>query len=135
MKTETNEFSFVLKTSLIPDAGIGVFAAHDIAKGTMLKLFSEEMSYETATRKLKTEVVPEAFKIYCIFREDGFLDCPHDFSKMEIGWHLNHGKKFNAEHKDYIYYATQDIIAGEEIIIDYNTLDEPEDLKEEYYAD
>ena len=61
------------------------------------------------------------------------MACPNDFSHMSIGWYLNHSSNPNAEHKNYVYYSIRDIKAGEEILIDYNTLEEPEELKENYY--
>lgn len=45
---------------------------------------------------------------------------------MDIGWHLNHSKNPNAGHKNYDYYALKDIQKGEEIVIDYETLEETE---------
>jgi SET domain-containing protein len=46
---------------------------------------------------------------------------------------LNHSETPNAVHRDYEYYALVNIRAGEEITIDYNSLGEPEDAKEDYY--
>lgn len=55
------------------------------------------------------------------------------FDRMEIGWYIEltddvaHGlKKRNV-------YTIKKIKAGEEILIDYNYLKEPEYLKEDYY--
>jgi len=33
----------------------------------------------------------------------------------------------------YSFFAKKDVKAGEEITIDYNNLDEPENAKEDYY--
>ncbi len=52
---------------------------------------------------------------------------------MEIGWYVNHSNTPNAHHLNYKYYALRDIKAGEEIVIDYNTLEEAEEAKEDYY--
>jgi SET domain-containing protein len=131
MKTETNEFSFVLKPS---EYGIGVFAVHDIKIGTYLRLFGEENDdrAQFKDRLLNKKDIPEAFLIYGIDR-DASLSCPADFGCMPIGWYLNHSQTPNAAHRDYNYYAVHDIRAGEEILIDYNTLEEPEEAKEDYY--
>jgi hypothetical protein len=125
----TNEFSFILKPS---SHGIGVFATHDIAIGAYLRLFGDEKIYENRIRELKISEVPEIFKDYCMNREDKLI-CPEDFGCMPVGWYLNHSKNSNAEHKNYNWYASKNIKAGEEIFIDYNTLDEPEENKENYY--
>ena len=61
------------------------------------------------------------------------MRCPKDFGCMEIGWYLNHSKTPNAYHRNYEYYALRDIKTGEEITVDYNTLEEPEEAKENYY--
>jgi SET domain-containing protein len=124
----TTEFSFVLKPSQF---GIGVFAAHDIAKGTYLRLFHDENAPYRMVERLKKDV-PEYFRQYCVSRGDT-LRCPQDFGAMEVGWHLNHSKTPNAYLNNFQYYALRDIKMNEEITIDYNTLGEPEEDKEDYY--
>lgn len=52
---------------------------------------------------------------------------------MPVGWYINHSETPNAVHKDYNFYACCDISAGEEITIDYNTLEEPEEAREDFY--
>ncbi len=122
----TNEFSFILKPS---EHGIGVFAIHNIAKGAKLVVFPEGYT----SRSLHKDKVPDILRGYCIDRENDRLTCPYDFSHMPIGWYLNHSNIPNAEHRNYVYYASRDIKEGEEILIDYNTLEEPEDSKDDYY--
>ncbi|MFA6047287.1 MAG: SET domain-containing protein [Parcubacteria group bacterium] len=129
MNQKTTEFSFVLKPT---EHGVGVFAAHDIKKGTYLRLFREEDEGRIAVTR-KKEDVPEFFRQFCADRGD-MLSCPRNFGHMEIGWYINHSKTPNTYHKNYNYYALRDIPAGEEITVDYNTLEEPEEAKEEYYS-
>ena len=124
----TNEFSFVLKPS---EHRIGVFAAHDIKNGTFLRLFGDDRHPEES-RMLSKETVPAQFRHYCIDRGSQFA-CPDDFGAMHIGWYLNHSHAPNAAHRKYQYYAIRDIAAGEEILIDYNTLEEPDEVRESYY--
>jgi SET domain-containing protein len=128
MGNKTTEFSFILKPAKY---GIGVFAVHVIEKGTYLRLFGEENVEVSILREKKD--VPELFQEYCVDRGD-MVSCPKDFGCMEVGWYINHSKDPNAYHKDYNYYALRDIKEGEEITIDYNTLEEPEEAKEEYYS-
>lgn len=125
---DTNEFSFVLKPSI---HGIGVFAAHDIKMGASLRLFGNDESPEES-RMLNKENVPEFFRHYCIARGSQ-LSCLDDFGCMPIGWYMNHSRTPNAKHRNWEYFAILDISAGEEILIDYNTLEEPEEYKESYY--
>lgn len=128
MENKTTEFSFVLKPS---QHGIGIFAVHDIKAGTYLRLFGDEIEFYRSVTRKKTDI-PELFRQYCIDRGD-LLDCPKDFGCMKIGWYLNHSKMPSAYHRNYQYYALRDIKTGEEITIDYNTLEEPEEAKEDYY--
>jgi SET domain-containing protein len=125
----TNEFSFVLKPSV---HGIGVFAAHDIMAETYLRLFGNEDKTNDVSVIRNKKDVPEFFRTYCVDRGEELL-CPADFGCMELGWHVNHSSTPNAHHKNYEFYALRDIKAGEEITINYNTLEEPDNSKEEYY--
>lgn len=132
---KTTEFSFRLGIS---EFGIGVFAVHDISQGTYLRLFGDKESENNEARLLNRKDVPLEFQDLCVSFEDKFL-CPPDFGVLPIGWFLNHSKNANARvgemdpDKYYEWYASQDIKAGEEILIDYNELSEPEDKKEDYY--
>lgn len=126
---QTTEFSFILKPS---EHGIGVFAVHDIKKDTKLRLFGDDKNFDDGFRILPKNEIPKKFLDYCIEFEDKVY-APNDFGKMEIGWYLNHSKDFNAYHKDYIWYSSRDIKAGEEILVDYNSLGEPDEFKQDYY--
>ena len=132
----TSEFSFILKPS---EHGIGVFAAHDITKGVHLRLFGDEKNQliQFRDRLLFKREIPELFREYCIDRGES-MKCPPDFGCIPIGWYLNHSKELNASRGEKVndnweFYATRDILAGEEILIDYNSLDESEEAKESYY--
>ena len=129
---ETGEFSFRLGSSA---HGIGVFATHAIAQGTPLRLFGDERSekLESRTRALPPELVPAEFRDYCIVREDKLL-CPLDFGEMPVGWNLNHSPEPNASRDaGYHWIAARNIEKGEEITIDYNSLEEPEEARDAYY--
>lgn len=133
------EFSFILKPS--PLGGVGVFATHDIPSGTLL--FNQD--YKSNHRTLKIKDVPEELIKYCIYINNDECLCPERFDHMEIGWYLNHSATPNIAKKDLNeitmnidrvkrpFYAIKDIKAGDEILIDYNYLNEPEHLKEDYY--
>jgi SET domain-containing protein len=129
---ETNEFSFVLKPAA---HGVGVFATHDIPQGTRLRVFGDT----NPIRLMKKEDVPETLRDWCASRRD-VLMCPPDFGYMPIGWYLNHSDEPNAMHDSTEttdtygeWLAARTIRSGEEITINYNELDEPEDEKKEYY--
>ena len=54
---------------------------------------------------------------------------------MEICWYLNHSETPNvsAQKDNHPFYAIKSIKAGDEVVIDYNELNEPDHLKEAYY--
>lgn len=125
-KKYTTEFSFILKPSTI--SGIGIFATHDIPIGT--SLFSGSLS----SRKMNSKDVPSVLLQYCIFLDKDKCLCPRRFDRMEIIWFLNHSKKPNIKKTSYKkIIAISNIKAGEEILIDYNEFNEPDNLKDYYY--
>ena len=69
--------------------------------------------------------VPVDFKKYCLNLKNGVL-APSDCGQMAVGWYLNHSVTPNACQEQYQYFAARDIEAGEEITINYRTLNEVE---------
>lgn len=129
MQDKTTEFSFVLKNS---DHGIGVFAFHDIKVDTYLRVFGDENNPHDVSMVRKKETVPEFFRSYCVDRGE-IMECPSDFGRMEVGWFINHSKNPSAHIRNREFYAFRNILAGEEITADYNSLKEPRESKEDYY--
>ena len=129
MQNKTSEFSFILKKSSF---GVGVFATQDIEAKTYLRLFGDQNKQKDVSVRRKKNDIPKYLKGYCIDRGNT-MSCPKDFGRMEVGWFLNHSKTPNAFHRNYNYFALHDIKTGEEITINYNTLEEPEDAKDDYY--
>lgn len=137
-----SEFSFILKPSLLSSLDIGVFATHDIAAGTLLVDKGHKI------RILKIKDIPAEFIKYCTFINDDECVVPERFDRMEIGWFIHHSDVPNIASNEsvfkdfdirngvipaYSFYAIKDIKAGDEILIDYNYLNEPEHLKDDYY--
>lgn len=129
-----SEFSLVLKPS--PIGGVGVFATHDISAGTVLLRSGNDLR----TFKIK-DVPPDLIK-YCIYINEHECVGPQEFDRMEIGWYINHSSTPNIGKRSKHCpekvgngwaVALRDIKAGEEIVMDYNELGEPENLKEDYY--
>lgn len=132
MKSHTDEFSFILKPA---EHGIGVFAVHDMEQGTYLRLFGDEDELEGRSVTRDKKNVPAFFREYCIDEGDQLIG-PKDFGAMPVGWYLNHSKTPNAvRDENYLWYASRVIKAGEEITIDYNSLEEPEEAKADYYRE
>ena len=129
MKTTTDQQSFILKPSTIPDAGVGVFILHDVAKDTHMELFLPDFEEEIRNK----EDVPKDLRGYCLDREDGKLQCPKYFNRMDIGNYLNHSNNANLRwEKGKGYFAARDIKSGEELFANYRELGEPES-NESYY--
>jgi hypothetical protein len=130
-KNKTTEFSFVLKPS---EYGVGVFSVHDISKGTHLRLFGDKECLSLRSVERSKQDVPELFQEYCMQRGDILL-CPRDFGQMHVGWYLNHSQEPNLfRDSDYKWYAQRDIKRGEELLIDYNSLEEPLDSRGSFYT-
>lgn len=133
-----SEFSFMLEPS--PLGGIGVFATHDIPAGTIVFRCDHNL------KKLKLKDIPQPFHKYCIYTSAEECYGPERFDRMEIGWYINHSATPNIARKYSVSFdeavknveartmhTIRDIKAGDEILIDYNDLDEPEEIKEDYY--
>lgn len=135
-----SEFSLCLKPSSL--GGIGVFATHDIASGTVL------LTREHALRRMNIKDIPADWQKFCVYINSQECFAPEQFDRMEIGWFINHSDNPNVAPKDpiesldevdlskkaaYPFVALKDIKAGEEITVDYNYMKEPEHMKDDFY--
>lgn len=127
MKT-TNEFSFILRPSTIDGGGVGVFTLHPIDKGVLLDIWPREK-----VRLLHESEIPESLRMYCVAKENDMWSCPPAFNKMEIGWYMNHSDTPNVFKKDGQFFAKRAIDKDEELLLNYKTLEEPENKREDYY--
>mgnify|MGYP003387583537 CR=1 FL=1 len=132
MKNFTNELSFVLKPSALPNAGVGIFATHDIKVGTKLAINKEGGE----SRVMEAKDIPEDLKHFGIALPNGKRKVPKEFNHLWIVWYLNHSDTPNIELRlpENNYYAIEDIHRGEELLTNYNKFNEPEGSKESYYA-
>ena len=118
------EFSAILKPSTI--SGVGVFAVHEMPVGM-------QILPKYKAKKANISDIPAEFLSYCILLNGKECLRPEEFDHMEIGWYLNHSDNPNVEKRlDGNLYTIQVIKAGEEILINYNQFEEPENLKETY---
>ncbi|HSX03587.1 MAG TPA: SET domain-containing protein [Rhabdochlamydiaceae bacterium] len=124
--TKWSEYSVILQPA--PTGGVGIFATHDMPEG--MRVFTGKFS----PKRAKTKEIPAAFLKYCVFIDDEECYCPERFDCMEIGWYINHSFDPNLiKIAEGHWVAARDIKAGEELLMDYNQLNEPENLKEPYY--
>lgn len=121
---ETTEFSFIVK--MRPDGEFGLFATHDIAQGA--QLFHQPFTL----RIMKINQIPDEFKNFMLPLDDENCVVPERFDRLEVGWYMNISstqanvaKKLEGTYASIIdvlqantFYATRDIQAGEEILID-----------------
>ena len=123
---KTDQFSFMLKPSKVE--GVGVYATHSIKKGTRLRIFpgGESKFVSNKSKWFKSPLRKLFLERYSVEVEGGIY-CPPDFSRMDIGWYLNHSKKPNTLHDEkYNYYAKKNIEKDEEIFINYRNLSDVE---------
>ncbi len=80
-----------------------------------------------------TEDIPEELQVYCLDKEDGKLQCPKYFNRMDIGNYLNHSNTPNLRWEEGVgYFALREIKKGEELFADYKELGEPESTRDSY---
>jgi SET domain-containing protein len=117
-------FYFRLKPSLIPGAGVGVFATADIPRGTVLKeLFAEDDVLRLSWAEFAALRMPGEVKEPFVTRYDTECFMPRCVNRMSVGWYLNDSEEPNLAHDaGYDYYALRDIRAGEELLIRYDDL-------------
>lgn len=123
-----DEFSFMVLPSVIH--GVGVFATRNISKGTKLMITPDEYT----TRVMRQEDIPPAFTRYCTAIEDKVYRCPEHFNMMPLECYWNHSEHPNVHMRIDGYYALQDIQEGQELLFNYHELNEPEHMKESFYA-
>ena len=123
---ELSENTFVM---LRPSAvqGIGVFAIRDISKGQR-KLFSQDKSEWIKIPKEEVEKLPEHSRFlvenHCLYDDDNYFVPEYGFKMIDPVIYLNHADIPNIisinEGEDF--EALRDIIAGEELFIDYGEI-------------
>lgn len=128
VRDTTDELSFCLRPS--PGRGVGVFTTHGVRAGTLLAVFPTGPGGLADHNRFVTHAALEAAPpllrafavVYGVADEAGYW-IPLDFGRMSIGAYLNHAEEPNAHHdEEYNYYASRDLTAGEEILIDYREL-------------
>jgi SET domain-containing protein len=125
---ELTQNSYVtLKPS--PIAGIGVFAICDIPKGTRTMFSKPDVNDRWITVGmhevlLLPEHVQKLIGNFCLFDKENYFVPDHGFKKIDISLFLNHADNPNIiSLNDGSYFeATRDILAEEELLIDYGTI-------------
>jgi hypothetical protein len=111
---EWSEFTAILKPSKIQNAGVGVFATHDIKKGTILFSSVNKMIIGLSDN------VPEAFQKYIIDIDEEACWRPEKFDEMDISYYINHSLDANISLFNSRGHITlRDIYEGEEFLENY----------------
>lgn len=119
------ETYITLKPSTIH--GIGVFALCDIPKGCR-DIFSKGVGNWIKLSIDDVEKLPKHSKnlveTYCLFDEDHYYVPDYGFKVMDMVNYLNHSSEPNvcSVNDGEQYEALRDIKAGEELLVNYNSL-------------
>lgn len=119
------ETFITLKPSTIH--GIGVFALCDIPKGCT-NIFSKGVGNWITLSITDVEALPEhsrnLVETYCLFDNDHYYVPDYGFKVMDMVNYLNHSSSPNVRsvNDGEQYEALRDIKAGEELLVDYNSL-------------
>lgn len=119
------ETFITLKPSTIH--GIGVFALCDIPKGCR-DIFSKGVGNWIKLSIDDVEKLPDHSKnlveTYCLFDEDHYYVPDYGFKVMDMVNYLNHSSQPNvcSVNDGEQYEALRDIKAGEELLVNYNSL-------------
>lgn len=113
-----NEQLFILRPSLIKDAGVGCFATTEIPEGTRL-INPEEAG---TNRKLTQPEIPDSHLKYCPLLESGLFLSPANFAAMSVFWYINHDREANITTDKWRLHAARDIEPEEELTLYYPDL-------------
>ncbi len=110
-----------------PVHGIGVFALTDIPAGTR-DLFAPPRPWVPVPEADVTALPPHARKLvetYCLWDAGVYYLPPHGFRVVDVVTYLNHADAPNLRQLDGgdYYETTRAVTAGEELTIDYGTLE------------
>jgi SET domain-containing protein len=109
---------------LAPSAvqGIGVFSWFPIAKGQPIFPYDAVEDCVLITDPLPEGPLKVMVTRYGVETKEGIW-VPSDFNRMGVWWFLNHSSEPNVEYVGNDIVAARDLAAGEELTIDYRTLD------------
>jgi len=106
--------------------GVGVFAIRNVPKG--VNIFSDDKSemiwIDKEMIQTKLGEVRRLYDDFCVLSNQKY-GCPAGFNNLTIGWYINEpleGQEPNVVcNGDYDFFAAREILAGEELTVDYST--------------
>jgi SET domain-containing protein len=114
-----------------PVHGIGVFAIRDIPKGTR-NMFSTGIGEWIKIPAGEVDALPEhsrkLVETYCLYDEENYFIPDYGFKVMDLVLYLNHSDTPNiiSINEGEQFETVRDIKTGEELLVDYGTLVDPE---------
>lgn len=108
---------YIVRPSLIPAAGLGVFTLKTLEESEKL------LEHPVCNRLLEFHQIPQLFLKHCVLLQDGrrFL-CPPDFNTMGPLWFMNHARIPNVQFNGGRLVASRTIHPGEELTLYYSDL-------------
>ena len=113
-----NTPEYILKPSLIFNAGVGCFALAYVPAGE--RLVGDVVPF--STKQLLESEIPDSYLKYCVFLENGLYLAPSNFLAMSVFWYVNHSKTPNVEFMGNKLFAKHDINPGDELTLYYPDL-------------
>lgn len=117
------------RIGLAPSAihGVGVFALADIPAGTA-DLFAPPRPWVPVPEAAVSGLPPHARRLvetYCLWDAGRYFLPPHGFRVVDLATFLNHSDDPNLSQEDGgdWFVTTRDVKAGEELTLDYGSLD------------
>lgn len=109
--------------------GIGCFTTAPVPQGEPVAVWDDhDERFIRAEDVLRGE--RQLVETYCVQTLHGYV-CPVTFTRMSVGWYLNHSDAPNLEQDGSGHmFAVRAIRAGEELTVDYATLDPDVDNSE-----
>jgi hypothetical protein len=106
-----------------PIQGVGVYTWFPVAKGRMIFPYNDVDDCVLITSPPAEGPLKVMTNRYGVETKEGIW-IPSDFNRMGVWWFLNHSTEPNIEYEGNDIVAARDLAAGEELTIDYRTLDE-----------
>jgi SET domain-containing protein len=114
---------FIIKQSLIPNAGLGLFTLQDIKKGQVISAYyGEKITYSELSKRFNDGKGRYAVAInsrYCIDAENS--SCPARFANDAKGSKFKNNCQFVTNKGAVALYSTKNIKQGEELLVRYGS--------------
>ena len=111
-----------LRPSKLDRKGVGVIAIRKIPKAT--RIFAdenEELCWIPKASLPKEKALRALYNDFAVIKGDRY-GCPTSFNRLTPAWFMNESKKPNTRcDENYDFYTLRDIVAGEELTVDYST--------------